>query len=137
MTHSREEQAAKNNAIWCDTICRAHGSPGEFHNELWLNRYAVPRFYPNVVTLSAEDGTATQLTSIQTLAANGLSGGWGVKDSFCSLDLITLGFKPLFEARWLWRSPFRTGKVGNGMERQPDARHIDSATTPFSSNHAR
>jgi hypothetical protein len=107
MTHSREEQAAKNNAIWCDTICRAHGSPGEFHNELWLNRYAVPRFYPNVVTLSAEDGTATQLTSIQTLAANGLSGGWGVKDSFCSLDLITLGFKPLFEARWLWRSPFQ------------------------------
>jgi hypothetical protein len=107
MTHSRVEQAAENNAIWCDTICRAHGIPGEFHNELWLNRYAVPRFYPNVVTLSAQDDTATQLASIQALAATGLSGGWGVKDSFCSLDLSALGFQPLFEARWLWRSPFQ------------------------------
>ena len=107
MTHSRVEQAAGNNAIWCDTICRAHGIPGEFHDELWLNRYPVPRFYPNVVTLSAQDDAATQLASIQALAETGLSEGWGVKDSFCSLDLIPLGFQPLFEASWLWRCPFK------------------------------
>jgi hypothetical protein len=107
MTHSRVEQAAENNAIWCDTICRAHGIPGEFHNELWLNRYAVPRFYPNVVTLSTQDDTATQLASIQALAATGLSGGWGIKDSFGSLDFNALGFQPLFEANWLWHEPFQ------------------------------
>jgi hypothetical protein len=49
---ARAEQAARNNAIWCDTICRAHGVQGEFHGQLWLNRQPVPRFYPNAVTFA-------------------------------------------------------------------------------------
>jgi hypothetical protein len=108
MTDSRVEKAAVNNAIWCDTICRAHGMPGEFHDEVWFNRRAVPRFYPNVVTLSAQDGAAAQLSSIQAVADTGLPAGWGVKDSFCSLDLNALGFQTLFEASWLWRTPFES-----------------------------
>jgi len=107
MTHLRVEKAVANNAMWCDTICRAHGIPGEFRDEVWFNRHSVPRFYPNVVTLHAQDGAAAQLASIQAVAATGLPGGWGVKDSFCSLDLNALGFQPLFEANWLWREPYQ------------------------------
>jgi len=102
MTDSRVEQAARNNAKWCDDVCRAHGTSGEFHDALWFNRHAVPRFYPNVVTLT-QGGTAAQLETIQALTATGLPGNWGVKDSFNTLDLTALGFQPAFEATWLWR----------------------------------
>jgi hypothetical protein len=107
MMSSRVEQAARNNAVWCETICCVHGTPGEFHDALWLNRHPVPRFYPNVVTLSTQDCKAAQLANIQALVAAGLPGSWGVKDSFFSLDLVALGFQPLFEATWLWRAPFQ------------------------------
>ena len=103
----RVEQAVLNNAAWCETVCRVHGVPGEFHDKLWLNRHPVPRFYPNAVTLSTQGSTAAQLTAIQDLVATDLPGGWGVKDSFCSLDLTALGFQPLFEAMWLWHAPFQ------------------------------
>jgi hypothetical protein len=106
MTDPRVEKAARNNAGWCDTVCRAHGTSGEFHDALWLNRHPAPRFYPNVVTL-AQDRTAAQLAQIQALVATNLPGGWGVKDSFNSLDLAALGFRPAFEATWLWREPSR------------------------------
>src|SRR6266700_2414202 len=76
MTSSRVEQAARNNAVWCETVCRVHGTPGEFHDALWLNRHPVPRFYPNVVTLSTQDGTAAQLANIQALVATGLHWTW-------------------------------------------------------------
>jgi hypothetical protein len=105
MTDFRTEQAARNNAIWCDTICRAHGTPGEFSDRMWLNRHPVPPFYPNVVTLSDQRHAAAQHSHIQALMAAGLPGSWGVKDSFCTLDLTGLGFQILFEATWLWRAP--------------------------------
>jgi hypothetical protein len=108
MTPSRTEQAARNNAVWCDTVCRAHGIPGEFHDSLWMNRHPVPRFYSNAVTLSDQRNATTQLAHIQALLDSGLSGNWSVKDSFCVLDLTDLGFQVLFEATWLWRAPAAT-----------------------------
>ncbi len=105
LTSARAEQAAHNNARWCDTICRTHGSPGEFLDDLWLCRRATPRFYPNVVTLSRTRGSAAQLAHIQELMAAEIASGWAVKDSFCSLDLAPLAFQLLFEAAWIWRSP--------------------------------
>jgi hypothetical protein len=104
MTDSRAEKAARNNAAWCDTVCRTHGAPGEFQDAFWFNRHPVPRFYPNVVTLT-QDGSAAQLAQIQTMVATKLPVGWGVKDSFNSLDLTALGFQPVFEATWLWHTP--------------------------------
>ncbi len=103
MTHPQVEQAARNNAIWCDTICRTHRVPGEFHDFLWLNRHQVPRFYPNAVTLSKTHGVTEQLRHIQALMAEKIPGGFAVKDSFCRLDLAPLDFRLLFEAVWLWR----------------------------------
>jgi hypothetical protein len=105
MTPSQIEQAACNNAIWCDTVCRAHGIPGEFYDALWVNQHSVPRFYSNAVTLSDQRGAATQLAHIQALLESGLPGSWSVKDSFSTLDLTALGLHILFEATWLWRAP--------------------------------
>jgi hypothetical protein len=104
MTPLRIVQAARNNAIWCDTVCRAHGIPGEFHDRVWLNRHPVPRFHSNAITLSDRRDAATQLAYVQALITSGLPGTWSVKDSFYALDLARLGFQRLFEATWLWRA---------------------------------
>jgi hypothetical protein len=63
----------------------------------------MPRFYPNVVTLSAEAGAAAQLAAVRELVDAGQLGSFAVKDSFASLDLGPLGFHVLFAATWLWR----------------------------------
>jgi hypothetical protein len=103
MTHERAKQAAWNNAMWCDAICRSHGKPGEFLEGIWINRRETPRFYPNVVTLSDVEGTAAQLERIRDLVDTGLPRKWGGKDSFSALDLVPLGFEVLFEATWMFR----------------------------------
>jgi hypothetical protein len=97
-------QAARNNAIWCDTVCRTHGIPGEFSDASWLNRHPVPRFYSNAIMLADQQAAATQLAHLRALLAAGPPGRWSVKDSFCALDLTALGFHLLFEATWLWRA---------------------------------
>jgi hypothetical protein len=104
-------QAAENNALWCDAVCRANGAPGEFHADLWLNRHRVPRFYPNAVTLTP-DGAAGQLARVAEICA--ARRAFAVKDSFAALDLRPLGFEVLFEAVWV-------GKTADG--RRPAADH--------------
>ena len=90
MLNDRIICAARNNARWCDTVCRAHGYPGEFHDDIWLNRHRVPRFYPNAGTLA--ERSQRQLELIDELLAASLPSGWAVKDSFCTLDLASRGF---------------------------------------------
>jgi hypothetical protein len=102
-TLARVAQAAYNNAVWCDTICRTHSAPGEFRPSIWLSRRATPRFYPNAVTLADPHDQAAQLAGIRELLAAGIPGAWAVKDSFCTLDLTPLGFRLLFEATWIER----------------------------------
>ncbi|HVN86157.1 MAG TPA: hypothetical protein VMW17_15060 [Candidatus Binatia bacterium] len=98
----RVQLAARNNAVWCDTVCRAHGRPGEFFDSIWINRHETPPFYPNAVTLSGDSGTE-HLSRIRDLNAAGISGEWAVKDSFLEMDLAPLGFRVLFEAHWIYR----------------------------------
>ena len=93
---ARAVQAARNNALWCDTICRAHGIPTEFHAQLWLSRQPTPRFYPNAVTLANPNAGSAQLVYMQQLLAEAMPANAGVKDSFCTLDLAPIGFHPLF-----------------------------------------
>ncbi|WP_339377553.1 hypothetical protein [Calothrix sp. NIES-2100] len=71
---------------------------------IWVNQHETPRFYPNAVTLSRTEESTEQMEWIQYLAKSGLSGEWGVKDSFCKLDLAPLGFRLLFQAEWIYRS---------------------------------
>jgi hypothetical protein len=104
MTTSEAALCARNNALWCDAVCRAHGLPGEFLAGLWLNRRPVPRFYSNAVTLSPKD-PAGQRAWVEHLMSRRPS--FSVKDSFAALDLSGLGFNVLFEATWLWHDPVR------------------------------
>jgi hypothetical protein len=125
MTRDLVAAAASNNASWCDAVCRSHGHPGEFSEALWLNRGPVPRFYPNVVTLTPE-GVARQLEALSALV---LPGHWGVKDSFATLDLAPLGFRELFSAQWLHlprSGPAPTPSSGVRWARVQDARALAS-----------
>ena len=96
----RVRSAAYNNAVWCDSVCRAHGLIGEFAPGIWLNRHQTPQFYPNAVTISDQVDSAV---SIRALIAAKVPGQLSVKDSFSALDLAPLGFSVLFEAQWIYR----------------------------------
>lgn len=98
MIDDRASTAARNNAEWCEAVCRAHGLPGDFGPRAWTNPRRTPLLYPDAVTLSAD------ATEDDVLAATDTAGGGcSVKDSFASLDLSGAGFDVLFEARWLHR----------------------------------
>lgn len=98
MIDERARTAARNNAEWCEAMCRAHGLPGVFGPRAWTNPHRTPLLYPDAVTLG-EDATADDVLG----AIDTAGGGCSVKDSFASLDLSGAGFGVLFEARWLHR----------------------------------
>ncbi|MGW0702626.1 hypothetical protein ACWD0A_25605 [Streptomyces sp. NPDC002867] len=91
-------RAARNNAAWCEAMCRAHGRPGAFAPRAWTNPRRTPPLYPDAVTLAPDASAADVLAGIDTSAA-----GASVKDSFARLDLTAAGFEVLFEAQWLYR----------------------------------
>lgn len=47
MTDERLLEAARNNAEWCDTVCRSHGSAGTFSALSWTNPGAPPHRRPH------------------------------------------------------------------------------------------
>jgi hypothetical protein len=87
--------AARDNAMWCDLMCRAHGIPGTFTEHAWTNPVRTPPLYPDAVTLTPEATASGILRSIDA------GPGASVKDSFATLDLP--GFDVLFEAQWIHR----------------------------------
>jgi hypothetical protein len=96
-------QAALNNALWCDTICRAHRLPTSFWADAWVTRSPAPPLYPNLVTLSPED-VDSQMGRVTELRSSLGNRGWAVKDSFNNLDLVAEGFQPMFDAVWVHRA---------------------------------
>lgn len=102
MTSFLLRSAVRNNAFWCDAVCKAQGSPGEFTSTIWFHRHGTPPFYPDAVTLTETDGEAAE--AIATLI-NSENRDWAVKDSYASLDLASLGFRLLFEAEWIGMRP--------------------------------
>ncbi len=97
--------AARNNGEWCDTVCRAQGTPGVFTFDAWTSRRRTPTFYPDAVTLQPAAAIDSLLTRVDTTY------GCTIKDSFASLDLSAHGFRVLFEAEWIYRpaTPRHTG----------------------------
>ena len=91
--------AARNNAEWCDLMCRAHGTGGTFGAHTWSTPVRSPRFYPDAVTLDAEARVDDLLTRVDT------GTGCSCKDSFASLDLTPAGFRVLFDAEWIFHPP--------------------------------
>ena len=98
----RLQSAAMNNAVWCDTVCRAHGLAGEFRDGLWVNKGAVPRFYPNAITLDGPSHAGDHRQCLEALIRDGMPPIWSVKDSFRTLDLEPFGLRILFDAHWLY-----------------------------------
>ncbi len=102
MTTSRVELAALNNALWCDTVCAAHGVPGDVLPTVWLNRNVPPPYHSNLVVISSMATQAEIDGHVQHLSSRALSPNWSLKDSFMSLDMAPRGFGVLFEAQWIW-----------------------------------
>ncbi|MFI6293636.1 hypothetical protein ACIBEJ_18745 [Nonomuraea sp. NPDC050790] len=98
MTDERVLAAARNNAEWCDLMCRAHGLTGRFGPAVWSSARRTPPYYPDAVTLDPAASAADVLDGID-------AGPWAsVKDSFAALELDG-GFEVLFEASWIHREP--------------------------------
>ncbi|GGO68693.1 hypothetical protein [Nonomuraea cavernae] len=90
-------EAARNNAEWCEAVCRTHGITGVFGPRAWTSPVRTPLYYPDAVTLSPE------ATAGDVLDAVDQGPGASVKDSFATLDLRPAGFEVLFEAQWIHR----------------------------------
>jgi hypothetical protein len=101
---SSSRAAARNNADWCDTVCRTHGIAGRFDPDAWVSPHRTPRFYPDAVTLNPAAMAGSIVGRIDTA-----SPGSSVKDSFATLDLRPFGFRVLHEAEWIIREPRSTG----------------------------
>ena len=88
-------RAARNNAQWCDAVCRLHGITGTFSDDAWTSAVRTPTHYPDAVTLRRSVDPAGVLDRADA------SRGCSVKDSFAELDLGPWGFEVLFEAPWI------------------------------------
>ncbi|HZQ86640.1 MAG TPA: hypothetical protein VFA83_17470 [Acidimicrobiales bacterium] len=130
-------RAVANNAAWCDAVCRAAGCAPAFDGDVWSTPDPSPRYYPNVITLApgVEREAARRIGELRGV----LPAGWGVKDSFRSLDLSAAGFTVLFEAEWLyrpvsgsdadagpWKSSGETGDLPAVLLADPDVRFLTS-----------
>ncbi len=101
--------AARNNADWCDLVCRANGMEPQLTPGLWWSPTRTPPLYPDAVTL------LPQTTATQVLDRIDASPGASVKDSFSKLDLGAAGFQILFSADWIVAT-------GSGAQRTPSQR---------------
>ncbi|GHG01747.1 hypothetical protein ACFFSH_02325 [Streptomyces filamentosus] len=89
--------AVRNNAEWCQSMCRAHGLAGAFGPRAWTSPRRTPLYYPDGVSLAADADAADVLAGVDRTA------GASVKDSYARLDLAPEGFRPLFDATWIGR----------------------------------
>jgi hypothetical protein len=82
----------------------------------WVNAEPVPRFYPNVVTLTTgEADIVEQRQAVRILQKSHLPGRWAVKDSFRTLDIARLGFEVLLEANWIRKAQPKAGTMVSGL----------------------
>ncbi len=93
--------AAGNNADLYEAMFSSQGLGYERLPFAFVGDDQPPPYYSNLTVLSP-DRTDEIVEQIKTLAER-FDGAVGVKDSFCRLDLVTNGFRTLFEASWIWR----------------------------------
>jgi hypothetical protein len=94
------KSAARNNAGWCDTVCRTHGIVGAFTLDQWTSPVRTPPRYPDAITLTRGVPGPTLLATVDRA-----SPGCSVKDSFADVDLTPFGFEVLFDAEWIRYAP--------------------------------
>jgi hypothetical protein len=91
--------AVRENATWCDLVCRLHRFTPEGDARLWWSARRTPDLFPDAVTLVPD------LPVLDVLGPITDSPGASVKDSFATLDLTEQGWTVLFEATWIARPP--------------------------------
>lgn len=97
-------------------MCFAHGTVGRFLVHTWVNAEPVPRFYPNLVTLTTGDADIEeQRQAVRILQKSHLPGRWAVKDSFGTLDIARLGFEVLLEANWIRKAHPKAATMVSGL----------------------
>jgi hypothetical protein len=87
--------AVRNNAEWCDIVCRTHGMTTTFDAVAWTSATRTPLYYPDAITLAAEVSAVDLLVRIDS------SMGCSIKDSYATIDLGRFGFRVLFDAEWI------------------------------------
>jgi hypothetical protein len=112
--HDIQAISIRNNAEFCDQICRSHGLPGVFEHSLWIQEKPGPPFYPNIITLTRDD-VLEQTAAIAALRAK--NPDIAIKDSFNTLDLSESGLRRLFDAEWIWMTPEPSRHVASQPER--------------------
>ncbi|GHA68368.1 hypothetical protein GCM10010305_08010 [Streptomyces termitum] len=90
--------AVRNNAVWCASMCRAHGLATAEGPRAWTSPRRTPLYYPDAVSLTGDATAADVLAGIDRTAP-----GASVKDAYARLDLAPEGFRPLFDATWIGR----------------------------------
>ena len=100
---SQTSACVSNSLSWYEAVLRPHGISGEITRGVWTCRQRVPPYYSNAITVDAFDA-AGQTEVLRDLAKD-LVRPFSVKDSFAVLELAPLGFRPLFDAQWMWRDP--------------------------------
>lgn len=98
-----QRMAALDNAALCAAMWRAHGLGVERAEGCLACSGTPPRFYPHIVTVDPKVDPQDQMRFICERTERA-SGAFFVKDSYRSLALDSLGFEPLFEARWIHRA---------------------------------
>jgi hypothetical protein len=109
--------ASRNNAEWCDIVCRLHGQAGTYHDGGWTVPKRSPPLYPDAVTVDPAASIDVILAAIDT------SPGCSLKDSFACLNLVSKGFHVFFEAQWICReadAPSAETPAGMHWERVRD-----------------
>lgn len=91
------DDAIRENAAWCDLMCRTHGLTGVTDDDAWTVPRRSPTWYPDAVTLRVGVDPTDLLDRIDA------GPGASVKDSFADLDLTRYGFRVLFDAQWIRR----------------------------------
>jgi hypothetical protein len=91
--------AVRDNAAWCDLVCRLHRFTPEGDARLWWSARRTPDLFPDAVTLVPD------LAVLDVLGRITDSSGASVKDSFATLDLADQGWTVLFDATWIARPP--------------------------------
>jgi hypothetical protein len=100
MNQQKVVLAARNNALWCDGMCQAHGQPTEFTKNLWICRGTPPRYHSNLSTLQPNSLEAVKKES-----------PGGFKDGFYDIDADQFGYQLLFEASWIWMDSSEAGQT--------------------------
>lgn len=94
--------AIQNNALWCDLVCRAHNSEGEFFDAFWVNSDEVPLLYPNFITLQPFKNHKERLEQLSVFLQENENCSISVKDSYKELAIENWNMKKIIEDDWIW-----------------------------------